>query len=825
MNKQLITSLVALCIYSMGAAAQVVRITKTNEEKAKEIVSKMTLVEKLRIIGGELTFSIEPVPRLGLPAIHMADGPQGIRNETKSTMYPAGICVAASWNRALAHSVGVALGQDAKARGRSILLGPGVNIYRAPMCGRNFEYFGEDPYLTGETAKNYILGVQSQGVMATIKHFVANNQEWDRHSASSNVDERTLNEIYFPSFKKAVQEAYVGAIMSSYNPVNEKHMAENGDILIDVVRKKWGFKGIVMSDWESTYSTLGTVANGLDLEKPVGKWMNAHLIMPLLKRGVINEQMIDEKVQHIIQTLLAFNMYDTPQQDKSIALDNANSKKAALAMAREGLVLLKNKDDILPLKGPVAVMGPNANIVPTGGGSGFVEPYSTITTWEGLKGIYGKNATFISEDERFDNEADHFYTDATLTRKGFTATYYNNEKLEGTPVLSRRETKIDYNWKLESPAQGVPADHFSVRWTAVYKPVKSGDVDLFVKGDDGYRLFVDDKELIADWTVHAATIGRNTFYAEAGRTYRIRVEYYEGLSDACITARFTRNNPEKMLAQVAKAKNVVLCVGFDSATESEGKDRTFALPEGQNELINEIAARNKNVIVVLNAGGGVDFEPWIDNVKAVLMVWYPGQEGGKAIAEILLGKISPSGKLPMTMEKRWEDNPVHDNYYYNKAADYSDGRATTARIHYNEGVFVGYRGYEQNGVKPRFAFGHGLSYTTFAYSNLKVEPSGTNQVRVSFDIKNTGKHDGAEVAQVYVHDVDASVPRPYKELKGYDKVFLKRGETKRVTIELKADAFSFYDIKRHDFVVEPGEFEILVGSSSDHIVLKDKINL
>ena len=217
--------------------------------------------------------------------------------------------------------------------------------------------------------------------MATIKHFVANNQEWDRHSASSNVDERTLNEIYFPSFKKAVQEAYVGAIMSSYNPVNEKHMAENGDILIDVVRKKWGFKGIVMSDWESTYSTLGTVANGLDLEKPVGKWMNARLIMPLLKRGVINEQMIDEKEQHIIQTLLAFNMYDTPQQDKSIALDNANSKKAALAMAREGLVLLKNKDDILPLKGPVAVMGPDANIVPTCGGSGFVEPYSTITTW------------------------------------------------------------------------------------------------------------------------------------------------------------------------------------------------------------------------------------------------------------------------------------------------------------------------------------------------------------------------------------------------------------------------------------------------------------
>lgn len=802
------------------AGNKTVVITSAHEARAKAIVEKMTLEEKLDYIGGFNDFSIRAIPRLNLPEIKMADGPQGIRNNTKSTMYPAGILSASTWNRSLVEKLGKGLGQDARARGISFLLGPGVCIYRSPLCGRNFEYFGEDPYLASEVAKSYILGVQSEGVIATIKHFVANNEEWDRHSVSSDVDERTLQEIYFPSFRKAVEQAHVGAVMNSYNLINGVHATENPYLNIETLRNQWGFKGILMSDWVSVYSAVGAANNGLDLEMPNGLFMNRKNLLPAIKKGLVTEKTINLKVQHILQTLIAFGMLEHPQLDSSITKDNSFGKETALALAREGIVLLKNEGNILPLKGNVTVLGPHADKVPTGGGSGFVTPYSTVTVWQGLKSVYKSKANLLPEAMWIKPEASHVFS--SILGQGFKAEYFNNERLEGKPVVVRNEKHLEKNWGLQSPAEGINSDHFSVRFTTEYRPEKSGTIKLHVEGDDGYRAFINDKEVVNDWNDHAVTSRDALLNVEAGKSYTLRIEYYDAERDASLKVSLERLDEDALRKYVASSKNVVLCVGFDSSTESEGFDRTFALPGWQSDLISKIADANENVIVVLNAGGGVDFRPWINKVKAVLMAWYPGQEGGQAVAEILSGRLSPSGKLPISMEKNPEDNPTYNSYHDNNTFYFQD-RGINRRVEYSEGVFVGYRGYELSGKKPLFPFGYGLSYTDFVYSNLKVSKSGEKAL-VSFDVKNIGKMAGSEIAQIYVHDVESSVPRPYKELKGYEKVFLKAGETKRVIVELDKEAFSYYDMDKHDFVLESGDFDILVGTSSVDLPLKGNIS-
>lgn len=813
--------IIGILLCGIGILNAQVVITSEAEQRAKEIVAKMTLKEKLRYISGYTGgFSICPVPRLGLPEVFMADGPQGIRNNTKSTMYPSGILSAATWNRDLNYRLGRGLGQDAKARGVGILLGPGVNIYRSPLCGRNFEYFGEDPYLSGEVAKQYILGVQSEGVIATIKHFAANNQEWDRHHVSSEVDERTLQEVYFAPFRKAVKEAHVVAVMNSYNLLNGVHASENRWLNIDILRDTWGFKGILMSDWVSVYSTVGAANHGLDLEMPTGEYLNEELLMPAIEQGLITEATIDLKVQHILQTLIAFGFLDKEPKDTSIALDNPHSRQTALDIAREGIVLLKNEGNMLPLKGRTVVMGSNAEVLVTGGGSGFVSPFSTVSIAEGLEQLQKRNTIRLKDDLLFDDLKDAIYADEGKRQKGFKAEYFKNVELKGTPDATCMENQIAHDWGTGVPLEGFPADGFSVRWTATYVPVTNGLVRMTMCGRGGYRAYINDQLICTDHLPEREQV----IEVEAGKKYRLRVEYHNYGGDARIGLKAGILNESLLKQTLAKAKNVVLCVGFnngdeDGGIEGEGADRSFALPKPRLELIRKVTSLHDNVVVVVNAGGGIDFSDWGDKVKAIVMAWYSGQEGGRAVAEILTGVISPSGKLPISIEHRWEDNPVSKSYYENmKFAEYK-------RTQYSEGIFMGYRGYDKSGIKPLYPFGYGLSYTTFAYGNLMVEKNGVNRVKVTFDISNTGKMDAAEVAQVYVHDVKSSVPRPYKELKGYEKVFLKKGETKRVTIELEDDAFSYYDMDKQRFVVEKGDFEILVGTSSECLPLKGSITL
>lgn len=794
-------------------------ITKEAKQRADAIVKNMTLEEKVSYLSGATSFSLRAIPRVGIPTVLLADGPVGLRNHAPhSTLYPASILSAATWNRSLFHRLGVSLGDDARARGVGILLGPGVNIYRSPLCGRNYEYFGEDPYLTSQIACEYIKGVQSRGVMATIKHFAGNNQEWNRHHVNSEIDRRTLYEIYFPAFKTAVTKAGVGAVMNSYNLLNGVHATENAWLNRDVLRKEWGFEGLLMSDWTSVYSSIAAANNGLDLEMPKGKFLNMDNLKEALKNGTVDERVIDEKVKHILQTVISFGLFDRQQKDESIPLDYEQSAQTALELAREGIVLLRNEGNVLPLKGVTAVMGTNASEITTGGGSGNVEPFHATSLCKGMTSLR-KKTMMLTDDVIFDNIQAEVFTDSTKTEKGFCGAYYNNKSLEGKPFALRVDEKVDFDWEYGRAMKGMPTDTFSVRWTGYYESQKDETLKIYIGGDDGYRIKINGKQVAADWGNHAYSYREKTLHLKGKKGYHLEVEYFDNISSANIKLTLQRLNEDVLRKGLRKANNVVYAVGFNSSIEGEGFDRPFMLPEFQREMIKKVAEINPNTVVVINAGGGVEMDSWMNDVKGIVMAWYPGQEGGMALAEILTGKLSPSGRLPISIERRLEDNPSAANYNENTKA------RELRTVEYREGVFVGYRGYERAGIKPLFPFGFGLSYTSFKYSDLKVNQLSDGQVEVAFTITNTGKKEAKEVAQVYVGEQQPIVVRPAKELKGFEKVSLRPGESKHVTVLLDRDAFMYYDVISESFRMQPGVFSIMVGRSSADIVLNADIKL
>lgn len=816
------------------------------ERRVESILGRMTLEEKIDILGGVDGFFIREFPRLGIPRMKMADGPLGVRNFGPATAFAGGIALAATWNPQLAGRVGTELGRDARAKGVHFLLGPGVNIYRAPMNGRNFEYFGEDPFLASRLAVDYIKGVQSQGVSATVKHFMGNNSEFDRHKTDSIIDERTMREIYLPTFEAAVKEARVGAIMDSYNLVNGEHASQNKFLLTDVAKKEWGFDGIMMSDWFATYDGVAATNAGQDLEMPSGAHMNRKDLLPAIEQGKVSVATIDDKVRRILRTAVRFSWLDRDQTDRSVPRFNQQGRRVALDAARESLVLLKNESNLLPLdKGKiktVAIIGPVAYpAVPVGGGSARVEPFVAVSYLEGLSSymgnnlgtsarvLYSRGVPSLGEVA----EATDFSTAANGGKPGgkpgLNAEYFSNDKLEGTPAVTRTEQHINFG---PGSRTVFPDQTTSSRWTGYYVPKSPGAHEIFVQstGEDGgaHRLYVDDKLVLDNWTENRALGGSVTLSLDATPhklvlEQRGRSQWLGGTLKLGIARRGQMVDAEaKKLASAADV--VVVAVGFDHATESEGSDRTFTLPPGQDELVREVASVNKNTVVVLTSGGGVDMSGWLDGVPALIQAWYPGQEGGTALAQVLFGEVNPSGRLPVTFERRWADNPAHASYYPT-AVD-------TKRVAYKEGVFVGYRGYERNNTKPLFPFGHGMSYTTFKYSNLSVKPvaggaasSAGLRYEVSFDVQNTGSREGADVAQVYIGDMHAKVPRPAKELKGFAKVNLRAGETRRLVVPLDARALSYYDASAKQWRAEPGDFEVLVGRSSERIELRGKLTL
>lgn len=881
MNRVIVACCILLCTSVWKISAQDYPFRRADlpvEERVEDLVRRMTLEEKIDLLAGYQDFYLHPCERLGIPAFKLADGPLGLASWGlfgKATAFPSALSLAASWNRDLAARVGDCYGQEWRARGIHFLLAPGVNTYRASKGARNFEYMGEDPYLSSEMVVPFIKGVQERGVIATVKHFAANDQEYDRYRVSSEVSERALREIYLPAFKAAVQKAGVKAVMTGYNLLNGVYCTEN-KYLIDILKKEWGFKGMLMSDWACTYSADKAANHGLDLEMGSNDWFVREKLLPLIEQGVVTEETINEKVRRIYGTCIEMGFFDRPQLDTTIPVYNPKANRMAYEAAKEGMILLKNEDNLLPLKRvtKIAVIGPNAcyNLVTDrqnnvngttygGGGSSKVHPWHVTSVLQGIEAEYPDAEVWYAEGisnaykPRLFRSA-KFYTEDG--KQGLRAKYYKMGQGDGSalpdklmqqqakagrtedshngvsavsssvsakssdkePVMERIDRHVDFSW-WGTPKEGLGED-YRVEWEG-YVPVERNDSLLFfVDAQGGYRLWIDGKLCLDASASQSFDCRQVAVDGQKGARLHVKLEY---LNQRSLPAEIRLGYDYKgnldfseALRLARQADVVIFCGGLDGSIELEGRDRPFELPYGQDILINQLAEVNPNLIVSLHAGGGVRMSPWIDRVKAVVHLLYPGQAGGRAFAEMLSGKVVPSAKLPFTIEKRWEDSPACGNY---------DETRKERKVYYNEGIFVGYRGYDRKQVEPLYPFGYGLSYTSFEYSDLQLTEidKKNKSVALSFNITNTGGYEGAEVAQVYVRDIASKEARPLKELKGFQKVFLRPGETKHVSVTLDRDAFQYFSEKKSDWVFESGEFEIWVGASSKDIRLKTKVKM
>ncbi len=838
------TVIAALAATNLFSSAQSTgNNSKAVEARVNGLIAEMTLDEKIELISGDTPFRTHPIPRLNIPYFQMADGPFGAHIPAPTIAYAAGIGLAASWDDALAFRIGQQLGRDARSRGAAFLLGPGVNIYRAPMNGRNFEYFGEDPFLASNIAVSYIRGVQQEGVSATVKHFLGNNSEYLRHDTDSVIDERALREIYMPAFEAAVKTAKVGAIMDSYNLTNGDHMTQNKRLNIDVAKDQWHFAGIMMSDWVSTYDTAAAANGGLDLEMPFGVYYAPEKIMPLVKDGTISETTLDDKVRRILRVAAEFGWLDRPQLDTDIPRYNLEGRAASLQAALEGAVLLKNDNHALPLDKSaiktIAVIGPTATqTVMTGGGSGEVVSFANTNLMVGISNFLGEQSRVLYARGLYSinqmSRLTQFTTDPEGTTPGVTHEIFSKANLEGevtrtvtesalgTPGSTRREPEEQELTALTAHKRSNPFVRVtnSSKWTGYFTPAEAGKFAVFIQTDGRYRLLVDDT-VVFDSSVVPKYILNQATLALSKAPHKVVVEQLSqqigSVSGMHMGIAALNTIVDKgALAVASKADAVVLAVGFNAASESEGGDRNFELPVGQEQLIDQIAALGKKTIVVITSGGSVDVSNWKDKVQGILETWYAGEEGGTAAARLLFGVDNPSGHLPISWEKRITDNPSYAYYYPDPG---------TNKVVYREGIFVGYRGYDRNHIEPQYPFGFGLSYTTFSFSNLKSSPVGDGRYHVMFDVTNTGKRSGATVAQLYISPASSTVERPVKELKGFKRVQLGPGETKQVTIELDPRSFSYFDVRTSAWQADAGTYELMLGGSSQDIEQKIQVQL
>ena len=815
------------------------------EQKIAKIMTQLSLEEKVSLCHGISGFEVGGIDRLSIPKIKMTDGPQGVRGPT-STYFPTGIAMASSWDPKLIQLLGSALGRETKAAGCKVLLGPGINIMRTPLNGRNFEYFGEDPLLAGKIAAGYISGVQSEGVAACVKHLSNNNQEKWRTTNSSEVDERTLRETYLSAFKIACDEGNVWAIMSAYNKVNGIYSSANKQIQYDIPKTDWGWDGAIISDWGGTHETEGAVNGGLDIEMPGGE--RNYLGKPYLeglKSGKYDLKTLDDKVKRVLRLIYRTTIDSTLNKGEANTVAHQNIARKA---AQESIVLLKNEDNILPINvakiKSIAVIGPNANMqhsmdgVRGSGGSGSVNPPYEVTPLQGLKNSLGDKVTInFAEGISFKSNAEvipaaHLFIDYTAKKQGIKATYFDSVNLTGKEILSREETTLNHIWTNQVLTEKISPKTFSARWTTTLVPHKTGRYKIGVESDDGSRLFINNQLVVNNWREQGMHVESEEYYFEKDKTYDIKVEYFQAGGEAGIKLiwEFLDNNSNKLdeALKIAKEADIVLFFGGTNHTydteslgwgDVSGADRPdLELIGNQKELIKQLTEVNPNVVVVLIGGGPLSVETWIDKVKGVFMAWYPGQEGGNAIADLLLGKVNPSAKLPCTFGKKLNDYACHSNGNY-------PGTGNNGIVNYDEGIFVGYRWFEKESIKPRFPFGYGLSYTDFELSKLGLSQGKNRKLTINVTIKNSGKIDGAEVIQLYVSDKESSLPRPLKELKGFQKVKLKSGEKQTIEMTLNEADFSFYNPEKGAWVFEPGEFEISLGVSSEDIRLKTDIEI
>lgn len=815
------------------------------EDQVNALLQQLTLFEKISLLSGRDSWNTVSIPRLNIPSLTMTDGPHGARTSqpdagrsisSPTTAFPTGVSMASTWNPTLIEETGQALAEETLAAGCDILLGPCVNIVRTPIAGRNFESYSEDPFLAGQIGAAYVRGLQSRGVGALLKHYALNNQEIERGRGSSEVDERTMREIYLAQFETIVKESQPWTVMCSYNRINGVYASQHHHLLNEILKEEWGFEGAVISDWGANHTIFESVQGGLDIEMPGP----AKYYGPLLLEAVNNWQIeladIDRAARRVLRMLVRSGRMQSPRPKGS--MNTKQHQLLAQRVAEEAITLLKNDRQVLPIQPEkvktIAVIGPAASELSiSGGGSAFTEPPYRSSPLAALKEKLDDRVE-IRYEQGGDNFTQLPVLKASYCRPacgkgpGLCGEYFKSPDLSGSPLVERVDPRIDY-WWFNSGTVGGLKDAFAIRWSGALKVPESGRYTFLINHTARVKLWLDGELLINS----SAEIGpgctqivspQAVIDLESQNEHDLRVELAQDgpadmthirLSFAATPEHDTRIERAATLAR--EADLALVFVGDTEAFETEGWDRPdLKLPARQNELVQAVAQANPNTVVILNTGAPVEI-PWIDQVAGLLQVFFPGLEGGRAVARVLCGEVNPSGKLTVTYPRRFEDTSSYVNLSYDGARE----------VRYGEGIFVGYRHFDYANIAPLFPFGFGLSYTTFAYSDLHVpaEVHPGESFDVSLRITNTGTLSGQEVVQLYVGDILSCVVRPPKELKGFTKVDLQPGQSQILHFTLDSRALSFYDVLAHTWKAEPGEFMISVGASSRDIRLQRTIML
>lgn len=793
------------------------------------LVDDMTLAEQVSILSGEDFWSLPAVERLGIGKMRVTDGPNGARGGgsliggVTAAAFPVGIAIGASWNPALAYEIGSALADEVKSKGAHVSLAPTCNIHRSVTNGRNFECYSEDPELTADLAVSYIKGLQDKGISATIKHFVGNESEIERTTMSSEIDERTLREIYLRPFEDAVKKAGTWGIMSSYNKVNGTYAAENHWLLTDVLRGEWGYDGIVMSDWFGSRTTVPTVNAGLDLEMPGPTRDRGDKLIAAVEAGEVSRETVRARALDMLRLMQRVGSLDDHRVWKEVADDRPEHRALIRRAGAEGMVLLQN-DAMLPLDdataGKIAVIGPNAKVAQImGGGSAQLNPHYRVSPWDGLAARVG--AARMSYAEGCSN----FRWEPVL-KGDFAVSFFAGKELKGAALYTENVTDINSFWIPPFGDQEVDPTNFSALATGTFTVEESGTYHLGVHAAGLAKAYIDGVLVVDAWSNW--TKGR-TFFEEgcdevvgkvdlkAGKRHEFRLEFASRKSDNLIISA-VRVGLSKPLgdADIAEAVRVagaadtaLVFVGRSGEWDTEGSDlENIRLPGRQDDLVAAVLAANPNTVVVLQTGGPVEM-PWARDAKVIVQAWYPGQEVGNAIADVLFGDAEPGGRLPQSFPVQWADNPTHSQ-------DPGIYPGLDGQVRYDEGVYIGYRHYDKLGTAPLFPFGFGLSYTSFEMSDLTCKPAGDG-VTVTLRVTNTGARRGSTVVQLYVGDVVASVSRPLRELKAFEKIELDAGASYLVTLPLGARDFAFFDVAAQVWRVEAGAFVLSAGWSAADI--------
>ena len=815
--------------------------TKEMEGVVDALVKRMTLDEKIKMLNGDIEGKAPKqrggagIDRLGIEAIVFYNGPRGSQMGRKSTLFPVGAGQAAAFSPENIEAISGAIAREHNAFGWDVLEAPSMNIIRDPLNGRNFEYYTEDPFLNGKLTAGFVLGVQRGGIVASAKHFIANNKETNRNELNAVVDERALYEIYLPAFKAAV-DAGVLSIMTGANRVNGTYSSSNPQ-LISILKRDWGWPGFLYTDWNAAQSTTPSIVAGLDLSMPGCplRAMAAHRVRQAYDEGDFNEEVLDDRVRRLLRGYwFAGNLKGAPER-KAVPADFERSHKLAYEVAVDAMTLVKNEGKVLPIREgdlKIAVLGPMADkkfSEQSGGSPGVVGTPYDITALEGMKKKFGSRiitAPFEIDDlfKPFGAETGIYHMENGEKVPGFKALYSG---IDPTSRQSARDEavveKIEFNWEMTSPNRQVLAsDSFTAEWTGEMEVAQSGRYTLQIAGSQVVTVELDGETVANKHFIHPKKdVG---IELEAGHPYAVKVTFRKIHPTVDSHLRISWIGPENdaemqqvLQTSIAAAKEAdiaVVCIGIDHNTDSEGMDRhTMRLPEYQNDFVEAVLAVNPRTVVVVYCGTPVEMDPWFENVPALVLPWCTSIENGNALAAVLSGEEDFGGRMPITFPKKYKDSPAHPSRQEEDKYD---------TIVHHESVFVGYRWYDKLGIEPLIPFGYGLSYADVSFSDLKLSTAARKPgepLKVAFTVKNNSDRSAVAIPQLYFSDPECSLPRPPVELKGFERLELKPKETRQVELELNDEDFSFYSREKHDWVLEKGVFGISIRKSSRDLVL------